>query len=268
MKPHFLFPPSPLNLRMIDEAFQDQAIALKQAGFGTSIVDIDAGRISPSVLPENHCVYRGWMLNSEEYQHYLATVITNRATPFTPLDQYVMAHHLPNWYPFVERLTPRSVTLPNDAEIVYQFCSGAFAAVPGLKLQIKDYVKSLKTDGGSVATSADEVKEILGKMERYRGFIEGGIVVRTYEEFFPGSEVRYFVINGRYYGQESAFDIRAMRILEEVKGLIPSPFWSIDIAMRVEDGEFRIVEIGDGQVSDLVGWTEERFAEVWKQATL
>jgi len=70
------------------------------------------------------------------------------------------------------------------------------------------------------------------------------------------------VVNGRYFGQDVVFDTRAMRILDAVKHLIASPFWSVDIAKRMDD-EFRIVEIGDGQVSDLVGWTPERFAEIW-----
>jgi hypothetical protein len=42
-----------------------------------------------------------------------------------------------------------------------------------------------------------------------------------------------------------------------------SPFFSVDVALR-EDGVARIVEIGDGQVSDLVGWSPERFAEMWR----
>lgn len=42
-----------------------------------------------------------------------------------------------------------------------------------------------------------------------------------------------------------------------------SPFFSVDVALR-EDGAERIVEIGDGQVSDLVGWSPERFAEMWR----
>lgn len=37
----------------------------------------------------------------------------------------------------------------------------------------------------------------------------------------------------------------------------------VDVALR-EDGVERIVEIGDGQVSDLVGWSPERFAEMWR----
>jgi ATP-grasp domain, R2K clade family 3 len=35
---------------------------------------------------------------------------------------------------------------------------------------------------------------------------------------------------------------------------------------RRADGVERIVEIGDGQVSDLVGWSVERFVEIWSEA--
>jgi hypothetical protein len=31
-----------------------------------------------------------------------------------------------------------------------------------------------------------------------------------------------------------------------------------------EKGGDRIVEIGDGQVSDVVGWSPERLAQIWK----
>jgi hypothetical protein len=44
---------------------------------------------------------------------------------------------------------------------------------------------------------------------------------------------------------------------------IPSQFFSVDIARRA-DGVERIVEIGDGQVSDLVGWSVERFIDIWR----
>jgi hypothetical protein len=43
---------------------------------------------------------------------------------------------------------------------------------------------------------------------------------------------------------------------------IKSQFFSID-AIDLKDGTKRIVEIGDGQVSDLVGWTADRFARIW-----
>jgi hypothetical protein len=38
-------------------------------------------------------------------------------------------------------------------------------------------------------------------------------------------------------------------------------FYSVDVVKRA-DGQHRIVEVGDGQVSDLVGWTPDRFANI------
>ena len=283
VKPHFLFPPSPLNPWMIDEMFQDQAIALKQAGFGTSVVNVDYERINPQPEPDTVCVYRGWMLNPEEYSHYVSTVVMKAAVPLTSLDQYLMAHHLPYWYPLVEQYTPSTSIFPGDSKLLksdmktigyilgehvrsmrgLHHLSGQGDGSEWNKFQLKDYVKSLKTAGGSVLTNTEDITPTLVEMEKFRGTIEGGICVRSWEEFFPGSEKRYFVINERAFSPETHFDTRAWTILENVRSLIPSAFWSIDIAERV-DGQFRIVEIGDGQVSDLVGWTPERFAEIWK----
>jgi hypothetical protein len=46
---------------------------------------------------------------------------------------------------------------------------------------------------------------------------------------------------------------------------LTSQFFSVDVARR-RDGTLRVVEIGDGQVSDLVGWSPPRFAEMWRLA--
>ena len=43
---------------------------------------------------------------------------------------------------------------------------------------------------------------------------------------------------------------------------IDSKFFSVDIIER-KDGHKRVVEIGDGQVSGLVGWTIDRLATLW-----
>lgn len=275
MNPHFLFPASMLDSKMIDEAFQDQAIALKLAGFGTSIVDIDGGYIKPLPEHDSVCVYRGWMLNPEEYERYAATVVDHGVTPLTYIDQYLAAHHLPNWYSLVSRWTPNTEIFPinkpmferglKEAAVPLEDFVRSMLGLGWTKFQLKDYVKSLKTAGGSAITKPEEIVPAMEKMEKYRGTIEGGICVRQWEDFLPHSEIRYFVINGKYHGQEQMFDLRHMSLLEIVSRDIPSPFYSVDIALR-DDGVARIVEIGDGQVSDLVGWTPERFAEIWKEA--
>ena len=166
---------------------------------------------------------------------------------------------MPQWYPKMESMTPETLIFPGRDMIAWK------TTVPASweKIQVKDYVKSLKTANGSVINDLNQLETVLGEMEFYRGEIEGGICLRRFEEFRPGSETRYFVIDGKFYGQEPMFDTRAMELLIRVARDIPAPFFSVDIAERT-DGRFRVVEIGDGQVSDLVGWTPERFAEIWK----
>jgi hypothetical protein len=39
----------------------------------------------------------------------------------------------------------------------------------------------------------------------------------------------------------------------------------VDVVQRA-DRVWRVVEIGDGQVSDLVGWTPDQFATCWVTA--
>jgi acetoacetate decarboxylase len=51
----------------------------------------------------------------------------------------------------------------------------------------------------------------------------------------------------------------------QVAARIKAPYYSIDIAAR-RAGTPRVVEMGDGQVSDIVGWAPERLAGAWTEA--
>lgn len=96
-------------------------------------------------------------------------------------------------------------------------------------------------------------------MREYRHEIEGGICLRRVESFVPESECRFFVLQGVCHSPDGR------TIPEPVVAAaqrIASPFFSVDIAMTT-DARCRIVELGDGQVSDLVGWSAERFAHIW-----
>jgi hypothetical protein len=123
---------------------------------------------------------------------------------------------------------------------------------------IKDYVKSLKTSRGSILNDPAEITEVVAEMKRIRGEIEGGICVRRVEDFIRDSELRYFVLRQKAFGADEK---PVPPIVQHVAGKIPSPFYSIDVIRR-KDGVLRVVEIGDGQVSDLVGWPDNIFADV------
>jgi ATP-grasp domain, R2K clade family 3 len=124
---------------------------------------------------------------------------------------------------------------------------------------IKDYVKSVKTSQGSIVRDPSEIGSVVAEMQRLRGEIEGGICVRRVEPFITESEKRYFALRVRAY---SADGKPVPDLVQEVASRIPSPFFSIDVIRR-DDGLLRVVEVGDGQVSDLVGWSPEAFVAMW-----
>jgi hypothetical protein len=99
-------------------------------------------------------------------------------------------------------------------------------------------------------------------MHRVRGTIEGGFCVRRVEDFLLNSEQRYFVFDSVPYSNSGVVP----PIVLECALHIRSRFYSIDMTRRA-DGVPRVVEIGDGQVSDLVGWTPEEFVRIFKPST-
>lgn len=77
--------------------------------------------------------------------------------------------------------------------------------------------------------------------------------MRELEPLLPETEERYFVMNGRAHGREGAVP----EIVAEIARRIDSPFFSVDI-VKSEDGRPRLIELGDGQVSDRKKWPAER----------
>jgi hypothetical protein len=253
---HFLFPKgsSPTDP---DEMFADQHAALTAAGFTASVCsDSVLAGVKPlqGVPPGSTVVYRGWMATAEEYTALVRAIEQCEASPLTTLEEYLAAHHLPNWYPVLADLTPETRVFPADADLAAELRALGWGAY-----FIKDFVKSLKTGRGSVVRDPADGAAVVAELREYRGRIEGGVCVRRVEEFVPGSEQRYFVLKGIGYAAEGGLVPRAVQKCAE---RVASPFFSVDVARR-SDGELRVVEIGDGQVSDLVGWSAARFASLW-----
>ncbi|BCU75808.1 hypothetical protein llg_05230 [Luteolibacter sp. LG18] len=263
-QPHrlrFIFPSDVIEPRKPDEAFLDQIEAFREAGFPTSVVSIEylqmgERRIHPRPEPDETVVYRGWMMNAADYRAFCEAVSATGAMPLTGADTYLACHHLPNWYPFIAEFTPRTVTFPPDADLASEL-----KALDWEAYFIKDHVKSLKTDSGSILRSTEGVGRLVADMVKFRGEIEGGFCVREVEDFIPESEVRYFVILGIPFSNDPNQPVPD--IVVEAASRIRSPFFSVDVIRR-SDGVERIVEIGDGQVSDVVGWTPARLAAAWK----
>lgn len=252
----FLYPCNPLYKTQVDECYYDEYTLAKNTGLSVHVFDIEDiinSKISPVIANDVKIIYRGWMLDDKNYTQ-LAERFGNQL--LTAKENYFYSHYLPNWYPDLKNFTMCSiVTTEEDA-------SKQFQNFPDKKAFIKDFVKSLKTKKGSIVESVEDINLAISNMKHFRGFIEGGIVLREVVDLIPNSEVRFFVVNNVSYSPVEDSD-KYNLVQEIVKRLIHKnlKFYSIDIATTAS-GKSILIEIGDGQVSDYVGWNLEKFISV------
>ncbi len=254
-----VYPSDPFNKKLPDENFQEEyeaalAVDLRCALF--SFEDFETGDFrSRPILERNELVlYRGWMLDLDVYKQLYDSVLGHGASLLTTPAAYALCHHLPNWYPRCKALTPETIFLHRDADFVQ-----ALGGLDWPGYFVKDHVKSLTTTRGSIASSTEEIAQIVDLIEQYRGQIEGGVCVRRLEHFDVATEERYFVIDGRAYSRTDTVP----DMVSHLALMIESPFFSIDVVLT-HDGTHRLIELGDGQVSDRKLWPADRFVQIFK----
>lgn len=255
---HFLFPADCLEPQKVEEHFRPQADALCTRGHTISLVNDSAFHSGTALrgIPINTTVvYRGWMVRLPEYARLEAAVNECDATLLTNASTYALTHHLPLWYPQLQEFTAETHFITSAEQLLPQLqalnWSGYF---------LKDFVKSLKVDGGSIVRTPAEATRWLEQMLQYRDELEGGICIRRVESFETDTECRYFVLQGTPHAPDNRPIPDPVQMAAQ---RIRSPFFTVDVAYTTE-GQCRIVELGDGQVSDLVGWSAERFANLWQ----
>lgn len=253
---HLLVPSDPLNRSMPDEAYAEELAAFRELGWQASLFsfeDFEQGdfKVRPPLPDGASVLYRGWMLTVDQYTRLHEAVEARNAALATAPEQYRLCHHLPGWYEQCRDLTIRTVFADEGSDF-----SAMLATLGWQKYFVKDYVKSLTTTRGSVASTVDEVHEVVALLRRYRGQIEGGVCIREYVALRPATEERYFVFHGVAYAREG----EPPDIVRDVTRRVRSPFFSVDV-VETDTGELMVVELGDGQVSDRKNWTAARFAE-------
>jgi hypothetical protein len=253
----FIFPSNPLDPNKVDEYFKPQAAVLYD-GY-PAVFSQEEGKVFRVLVGET-VMYRGWMLTAHGYHQLKALVERKGAKMFTSVVQYLNTHHIPNWYPLLREFTAETYIIDNmwlshGCDLVAELQKLGWE-----KFFLKDYVKSLKTAGGSVVTNAEDALKVVDLMGHYRGELEGGLCVRRFENL--SDERRYFILNGKVWPVTHVRTADAS-ILQEIAKRIDSPFFSVDLAYN-DVGHVRLVEIGDGQVSDLVGWTTRAFSHMFR----
>ncbi|MET7641484.1 ATP-grasp domain-containing protein [Streptomyces sp. NPDC005438] len=267
--PLLLCPVDPLSPRRADPRFAVEARLARELGWNVGLLDHDAllageGRRALPRLPagEHLAWYRGWMVPAPRYQELSALLADRGVRLHTDGECYRRAHELPGWYGTFQDLTPASVwsegTVPEGAGLAA--LARELGAGPGL---VKDYVKSRKHEWDEACylpdlTDPAQVARVVGRfVELQEEFLTGGVVLRAFEEFSAEvGEARVWWVAGEPVLVTAHPDTPA---LEPAPGLAPvryavkalgCPFVTTDLAWR-RDGVWRVVEVGDGQVSDL-----------------
>jgi hypothetical protein len=258
---HLLFPSAPFSKIAVDEEYAGEYEAARGAGLACSVFctqDFEEGTFvpRPAFPMGSKVIYRGWMLTPEEYTRLHDGILSKGGGPVTNPAQYRLCHYLPEWYPQCMDCTPETLFLSRNADFALALSARTWPAY-----FVKDYVKSLTTKRGSVAATAAEVGEIVDLIEQFRGKVEGGVCIRKYEDLLPATEERYFVLNRRAYGRDS----HVPPLVSELAERIESPFFSVDI-VEASDGQLRLIELGDGQVSSLKRWPMKAFVGMLTEA--
>lgn len=261
MNIHFLYPSYPFDSNTIDSSYENELSACIENGFTYSFIDTEQLNNNRLDVSKKHpitegalIIYRGWMLNDIQYNTLMK--LEDKGYRFcTSKEQYFYSHYIVNWYSSISEFTMPTLfcSISDIVDTMKEHnMNNAF---------VKDYVKSLTTKEGSIAQSPDEAVRIARAIETYRGFIDGGIALRKIVKLQDELENRYFVINGEVFSHNNVIPDIAI----EIAGKHSAPFYTIDIGKTL-DGNDILIEIGDGQVSDIKQWNANLLYSKIKQA--
>jgi len=262
-----LVPADPLRGRRADEHFAAEAAATRDAGHGVALIDHDlltepdgASRAVARVpAGGGMAVYRGWMVSSGQYAALADALSARGVTLRTSAGQYRQAHELPGWYPTLARVTPAAVWTVGDGEEEFRAVCARLGPGPAV---LRDYVKSMKHywhEATYIPDAADHAAawKVAAQFRELReAEFTGGFVLRRFEQF-TGAEVRTWWTGGTCRlitahpdtpGELPPGDV-SLAPLVPLIGSLALPFVTVDLACRA-DGTWRLIELGDGQVSD------------------
>lgn len=289
--PTVLFCADPLNPRGVDPRFRAEAETVRDQGGTVAVADHDALRrgdgeaaVRPVPRDLGPMWYRGWMVTAAEYALLAAALRTRGGDLIVRPDDYARAHELPGWHDTFTGLTPRSVWLPlppgrpSCRPPAAEALAELVRPLPGGPAVIKDYVKSRKHEWDEACFVPDlrdtaALHRIVARMIALQEEdLYGGLVVREYERYADTGEARVWWIDGEpvLYGPHPDTPDRepepvpgpAIEAIGSAVRALGCRFITTDLA-RLADAPpgsgWRVVEVGDGQVSGLPSSTDPAY---------
>ncbi|MQM25873.1 ATP-grasp domain-containing protein [Glycomyces albidus] len=207
--------------------------------------------------------YRGWMVTATQYADLEAALEDRGCVLATAADAYARAHELPGWYPVFAEHTPASVHT-TDLDRVEDWLAWAAIELGSESAIVKDFVKSRK----DLWDTACHIPDLADAVQRSRivarflevqgGDLYGGLVVRAFEDFTSSGgteQARVWWLDGAPVQTTAHPDTPQVAPETDLTGIgdavaaLGCRFVTTDLAHR-SDGAWRVIEVGDGQVSD------------------
>lgn len=211
------------------------------------------------------------MLTVEQYSLFYKALLNKNIQLINTIIEYKHCHYLPSSYHKIKEYTPKSnwTTTLSEEEIIK--LSDDFGDE---SIIVKDFVKSEKHNWKDAcfipnASNKEHVQQVVSKFIELRGdFLNEGLVFRKFEklQFLTNhsksgmpltKEYRLFFLNKKLlavfnYWDEGEYEEIAIDLNKfvEIAQTIESNFFTMDIAQKI-NGEWIIMELGDGQVSGL-----------------
>ncbi len=210
----------------------------------------------------------GYVPSLELYQQVHTILKANQLQLIHTPDEFALSEYFDQYYPFINELSIKSGVAENWNEALI------IAKEIGYPIFMKGSIQSLKKWGweNCIANNENELKRNFDLIQRNIEFSLGKVILRKFEPLehqeiggngIPKAhEYRYFTLNGNildysfYWNGENIFNFNPdiKNIIEslaiQTAQNIKSPFISIDIA-RTQSGKWKVIEIGDGQFSDI-----------------
>ena len=238
---HIIYPCLPYQPRTVDPLWEPEYEWVRAQGIAIGLVDIDNAKVwAPSLASIDKAtlvLYRGWMLTAAECR-LLAQLVPLAVAPA----EYLASHEATGWYESVAHHTFLSRFLTNPTRLNFTREQRYF---------VKSLVKSFGAD--SVVSTQEQLAAF---WQTHELLASSTLFVRDFVELKPASERRFFVVRGQAFGAAGA--VLPASLQEAIVALRPRLFYSFDVAETLA-GQPVLVEVSDGQVSDLKEWSVAEF---------
>jgi len=261
----FLFPSNYFDSNQVNEFFHVEYDTVCQfPEFKAILFNYDGFVLSEQIKLQSKgysgiCIYRGWMLTPNQYFLLYNILQEKGIVLINSPEEYNACHLFPVVYDRIRGHTPNIIFFEKEKMIDWNLVNLSFT-----RFMIKDYVKSEK--GTTFPTFFDTPVDAV-EMDRYvtkftdmRGeLFTGGIVLKEYVNLKKygenTNEHRAFYLNGQLVSvcrnsnqPDTCASVPSSFVSKFTE--LGSNYYTIDFA-ELSDGEWTIIEVGDGQVSSL-----------------